>query len=140
MGAAMSSSYGRMLERAWRAGAPRKPCWATPEVTGGGFIGSFILRTLGALGVTGYGLRVTGYGLRVTGYGTKKILTDQGPDISIVPRGLEPLLAAPAREADRCACVHLAGLPPLLLLVVDLAILLLLLLPALVLAFAACVL
>ena len=26
MGAAMSGSYGRMLERAWRAGAPCKPC------------------------------------------------------------------------------------------------------------------
>jgi hypothetical protein len=39
MGAAMSGSYERMLERARRAGAPRKPCWATLEVTGGGFIG-----------------------------------------------------------------------------------------------------
>ena len=58
-------------------------------------------------------------------------------DLSIVPLGLESLLAAPAREADRCACVHLAGLPPLLLIVVDLVILLLLLLLALVLAFAA---
>ena len=41
MGAAMSGSYGRMLERARRVGAPCKPCWATPEVTVGGFIGQF---------------------------------------------------------------------------------------------------
>lgn len=42
--------------------------------------------------------------------------------------------------SPRCACVHLAALPPLLLLLVDLVLLLLLLLPALVHAFAACVL
>ena len=41
MGAAMSGSHGRMLERARRVGAPCKPCWATPEVTAGGFIGQF---------------------------------------------------------------------------------------------------
>ena len=39
MGAAMSGSYGRMLERARRAGAPCKPCWVAPEVTGGGILG-----------------------------------------------------------------------------------------------------
>jgi hypothetical protein len=39
MGAAMSGSYGRMLERARRVGAPCKPCWATHRVTAGGFIG-----------------------------------------------------------------------------------------------------
>jgi hypothetical protein len=39
MGAAMCGSYGRMLERAQRAGAPRKPGWTAPRVTGGDFVG-----------------------------------------------------------------------------------------------------
>jgi hypothetical protein len=54
MGAAMSSSYGRMLQRARRAGAPRKPRWATPEVTGGGFIGPFCAHYT-SYGNTSYG-------------------------------------------------------------------------------------